>query len=68
MSWIIVDDKFALEATPDPAKLLSAEEMAELLEQKQREVTMYESEITHLTTRKEAIEAEILEITELIGE
>jgi len=68
MSWIIVDDKFALEATPDPAKLLTAEQMAELLVQKQREVSMYEKEIDSLTSRKEEIESEILEITGLIGE
>ena len=68
MSWIIVDDKFALEATPDPAQLLTAEQMAELLVQKQREVSMYEKEIDSLTSRKEEIELEILEITGLIGE
>jgi len=68
MSWIKVEDKFALEATPDPAKLLTLEQMQQEVTQKQQEVTMYESEIEHLTIRKSALETEIAEIQALLEE
>ena len=67
MSYVEIEDGvFAKEASPDPSATFSTTEFQSLLEQKQREVTMYEQEIVSLTTRKEVIEAEIVEIQALL--
>lgn len=67
MGWIkLEDDTFAQEATPDPRKIVDTVGLEEVLEQKQREVTMFGKEITDLGTRKTTIEAEIVAIQALL--
>lgn len=67
MSYIKLEDgTFAKEATPDPSAVYTLEEFQEQIDRKQKEVEMHNSEITSLTSRKEALEAEIVEMQGLI--
>lgn len=51
---------------PDPTRVLTPEEAQEEIMRKEQEVVMYENEMTHLAERKEALQAEILELNNLI--
>ena len=69
MAWIEIEEGvYGKEATPDPAKVLSTEEFQGEINRKQQEVSMYITEISNLTERKEALEAEIVEMQALISE
>jgi hypothetical protein len=67
MAWIKLEDgTYAEQATPDPRRILTSEELQEELQRKQEEIAMYENEITHINQRKQDLEAEILEINNLL--
>jgi flagellar basal body rod protein FlgF len=67
MKYIKLEDGTIAEvATPDPRRVLTTEDALKIIEEKRQEVLMHEHQLTDITERKEALQAEILELNNLL--
>jgi len=67
MTYIKLEDGTICQTPyPDPIKVLTVEEAQQLIAEKEEQIKSIENEIAIMTQQKEALEAEILELTNLI--